>query len=216
MSGRDRRFRRAMLAWHRAHGRDFPWRNTHDTFAVLIGELLLQRTRGEHAVDVYERFMDKWPNAEALARATEREILDVIRPLGLPQRAHTIAEMADQVGRQEQIPTKPDVLLQLSGVGPYVAHAVPIFARSRNMPLVDWVIARVLRRYYGLSGNARPNADKELWALAERLARPGRARSLWLGTLDFAAAICRNTPACDSCPLGSACPSARFRPLTQL
>jgi len=76
---------------------------------------------------------------------------------------------------------------------------------DRNLPVVDWVIARVLRRYFGLPNGRRPNADPELWALAASLAGRGRARDLWLGTLDFAAAVCKPRPLCPECPLRAEC-----------
>ena len=82
---------------------------------------------------------------------------------------------------------------------------MPVFALRRNLALVDWVIARVLRRYFGLPGGERPNADRELWRLAGYLAEPGHARELWLGTLDFAAAICKARPLCGGCPLNADC-----------
>ena len=96
---------------------------------------------------------------------------------------------------------------KLPGVGPYAAHAVPVFALDRDLPVVDWVIARVLRRYFGLTSERRPNADRDLWALAGDLAQPGQARELWLGTLDLAAAVCRPRPRCQLCPLRCGCAS---------
>ena len=95
--------------------------------------------------------------------------------------------------------------MALPGVGPYTAHAVPILARNRNLPLVDWVIARVLRRYFGIAGKRRPNADRDLWALAETVVESGRAREVWLGTLDLAAAVCKGKPLCGECPLSGTC-----------
>jgi adenine-specific DNA glycosylase len=80
-----------------------------------------------------------------------------------------------------------------------------VFALGKQLPLVDWVIARVIRRYFGLPGHLRPNSDRELWSLAESLVRSGRARDLWLGTLDFAAAVCAPHPRCGACPLASTC-----------
>ena len=63
--------------------------------------------------------------------------------------------------------------MALAGVGRYTAHAVPIMARNRNLPLVDWVIARVLRRYFGIDGRRRPNVDRDLWTLAETIVESG-------------------------------------------
>ena len=195
-----------MLAWSRTHGRSFPWRERRDPYAILIGEVLLQRTRGENVAPVYDEFLGRWPEPANLARARESSIASVIRPLGLAKRAPMLRDLGRAlVSRGSTQLTDPAELLSLPGVGPYTAHAVLVFAMDRTLPLVDWVIARVLRRYFGLKESRRPNADGELWALAARLARPSRARDLWLATLDFAAAVCRPTPICAGCPLESSC-----------
>lgn len=206
MKRRDRAFRRVVLRWGRLHARAFPWRSSSDPFEVLIGEVLLQRTRGEHVVAVYEGFLRRWPDPAALAKADVRTIRVVIRPLGLAKRATQLKQLGQRlVDLGGRVPSTSDELLKLPGVGPYGAHAVPIFAFGRESPLVDWVIARLLRRVFGLASGRRPNADPELWALAERLVIPGRSKDLWLGVLDFAAEVCRPRPRCGVCPLTGDC-----------
>lgn len=155
--------------------------------------------------DVYLEFLRRWPDPERLAHAPVRSIAAVIRPLGLAKRAPGLKRLGAALAEVGGVPTDPQALEALPGVGPYAAHAVPVFALGKDLPLVDWVIARVLRRYFGLPKGGRPNADDGLWELAGALARKGRARELWLGTLDFAAAVCRPRPACPECPLRESC-----------
>lgn len=200
-----RRFRRVILGWHRKNARIFGWRNSRDPYEVLIGEILLQRTRADLVLPVYEEFLTKWPTPSTLAAAPLSDIQKVIRSLGLSHRAATIKDLAAVLVEVGQVPENPTKLLSLPGVGPYAAHAVPIFACSKNLPLVDWVIARVLRRYFGLSADKRPNQDSELWNRAREMVRGGQARAVWLGTLDFAASVCKPRPLCASCPLNESC-----------
>jgi A/G-specific adenine glycosylase len=210
-------YRRTILRWFRKHGRDFPWRHRSDPYSVLISEVLLQRTRGEHAVRVYRELLRRWPRPRDLARARHATIARVIRPLGLAKRADILKRLGKALdGKGGEIPHDPEQLIKLPGVGPYAAHSVPVFSFNRNLPVVDWVIARVLRRYFGLSGNRRPNADPDLWELATRLASKGNARALWLGTLDLGAAICKTRPRCPECPLRASCsyPADRFDDVT--
>ena len=156
-------------------------------------------------VPVFEEFVRRWPTPEDLARARLPSIGAVIRPLGLAKRAPILKDLGRALAERGSVPTEPKELSRLPGVGPYAAHAVPVFTKGRNLPVVDWVIARVLRRYFGLGSDRRPNADRELWDLAAELAGRGKARELWLGTLDFAAAVCKPRPLCPTCPLGSTC-----------
>jgi A/G-specific adenine glycosylase len=202
---KEKRFRRVMLRWARERARSFPWREQTDTYRVLVGEILLQRTRGEHVVEAYQRFVERWPRPEALAKANRSQIKAVIRPLGLARRAQLLKRLGQELTTLGEVPRSPEALLNLSSVGPYAAHAVPVFALRRNLPLVDWVIARVMRRYFGLPEGQRPNGDEELWDQASRLIESGRARDVWLGTLDFAAAVCKPRPRCPECPLRTDC-----------
>ena len=181
--GRNRilSFRRGVLKFARQHSREFPWRSASDPYVVLIGSLLLQRTTSTHVRQVFDEFVRRWPTPGDLARAEPTDVEFVLKPLGLSRRARQIALLGQELERLGAVPLSPIVLMALPGVGPYTAHAVPIFAAHRNLPLVDWVIARVLRRYFGLKSTRRPNADKELWSLAREIARVGRARTFGSG-----------------------------------
>lgn len=201
----EQEFRRAMLRWGPKHVRRFPWRESRDPYEILIGEILLQRTRGENVVPIFHRFMERWPEPVSLAAARTSSLSAVIRPLGLAKRAPLLKRLGRALASRKSVPLDPSALEELPAVGPYSAHAVPIFAANADLPLVDWVIARVLRRYFGIRSSKRPNVDVELWDLACRLAAKGRARILWLGTLDLAAEVCKPRPRCPICPLKSSC-----------
>jgi A/G-specific adenine glycosylase len=202
-------FRRVISRWHRGNERRLPWRDVRDPYRILVGEVLLQRTRGENAAQTYLEFTGRWPDEASLAKASVAQIAAVIEPLGFRKRAAYLAAIGADVAAQGGTSTDPVRLAQLPGVGRYVANAVPIFAAGRRLPLVDWVIARVLRRYFGLAGDRRPNADDALWNLAEAIASRGSARATWWAVLDFAALVCRPKPACSRCPLASSCAFAR-------
>ncbi len=136
-----RRFRQQVIAYHRDHSRAFPWRETSDPYQVLVAELLLQRTRGEHVVPVYHKMLRRWPTVDRLARARVSTIERVIAPLGLIKRAPTIKRAAQEVVALGAVPLVPEALLDIPGIGPYGAHAIPIFAdlsrpsRGRNRPV---------------------------------------------------------------------------------
>lgn len=199
------------VRWHRERARPFPWRASRDPYTLLMGEILLQRTRGDLVEPVFRDFVRRWPSPEKLGLARQETIERVIRPLGLAKRAPIIKQLGKELVRQGKVPTTPEELLGLPGVGPYAAHAVPVFALDEQLPVVDWVIARVLRRYFGLPGRGRPNQDRDLWERARKLIRNAPARTVWLGLLDFAAEICKPRPKCEECPLNRSCRTGRER-----
>lgn len=176
-----------------------------------MGEILLQRTRGDLVEPVFRDFVHRWPTPERLGGAREVTIARVIRPLGLAKRAPMLKKLGKELVRQGKVPTTPEELLELPGVGPYAAHAIPVFALDEQLPVVDWVIARVLRRYFGLPDGGRPNQDRQLWERARKLIRNAPARAVWLGLLDFAAAVCKPNPACPTCPLNQSCVEGKHR-----
>lgn len=65
----------AILEWFRENGRVLPWRETRDPYAIWLSEIILQQTRIEQGKPYWERFMKRWPTVEALAQASEDEVL---------------------------------------------------------------------------------------------------------------------------------------------
>ena len=63
-----------LLEWFRENGRDLPWRQTHDPYAIWLSEIILQQTQVKQGWEYWERFMHRWPTVEALAEATEDEV----------------------------------------------------------------------------------------------------------------------------------------------
>jgi len=50
-------FVRTLLQWFEINSRDFPWREEYDPFKVLVSEILLQKTKAENVVPVYNKFI---------------------------------------------------------------------------------------------------------------------------------------------------------------
>lgn len=207
-----RNFVRKLLRWGRANRRSFPWRHESDAFRVLVAEVLLQRSRGRTVAIVYENLFARWPDASCLAAADLAEIEDVIRPLGLINRAKQLKRMAQQVVDFGGVPSSVHLMLQLAGVGRYSASATAASAFGKRVPTVDGTSARVYRRYFGLAAPRDAHVDDGLWELAE-VVTPGRAVREWnWAVLDLAAAVCLpKQPKCAECPLCTDCTTGSAR-----
>lgn len=199
-------FVRRLLRWGRANRRAFPWREESDPFRLLVTEVLVQRSRSGTVAKVYEQLFDRWPDAEALAAASEEDIREVIAPLGLTGRARTLKRMAQEVVERGGVPRSVEQMLRLSGVGRYAATATAASAFNRRAVSVDGTSARVYRRVFGLQRLGPDKVDDELWAIVERVA-PKRGLAEWnWAVLDLAAAICLpKVPRCEECPVRPAC-----------
>jgi A/G-specific adenine glycosylase len=202
------KFRRPLLKWWRQSARAFPWRETRDPYHVLVAECLLQKTASYKVIGTYPQFVDTYPTVEALASAAPAEVEKLIAPLGLPRRAQNLVFAArilrDQNGAR--VPRNADSLMRLPGVGRYTAHAVLCFAFGSPRPLVDEVVARVYRRFFGMTANGPAYADLELWDFVSSVVPNRGSREFAYAVLDLAAAICTvRNPKCFECPLTSQC-----------
>lgn len=90
-------FSATLLDWFRENGRALPWRQTHDPYAIWLSEIILQQTQVKQGWDYWERFMRRWPTVEALAAATEDDVLREWQGLGYYSRARNLHYAARQV-----------------------------------------------------------------------------------------------------------------------
>ncbi len=58
-------FTHKVLDWFSLHGRELPWRETRDPYAIWLSEIILQQTRVSQGMDYWYRFMREYPTVEA-------------------------------------------------------------------------------------------------------------------------------------------------------
>lgn len=204
-------FTDALISWYKLHARSFPWREEWcgSPYRVLVAELMLKRTRAENVIELFDRFVERYPDVASVANATMQELEGLLAPIGL--RRHRGAELKGiaQILVHEynsQVPCDLDALLSLPGIGQYTAHAVLCFACGYRVPVVDVNVKRILGRYFGIGPNAR---NTVYWDLAENLLPRDAARFNW-ALLDLGALVCTaGAPRCGACPVGDACDFAK-------
>jgi A/G-specific adenine glycosylase len=200
--------REKLLRWYERNGRDYPWRRTRDPYRILIAEIMLQRTKADQVVPVYEEFIKRFPDPVSLREADAEVIRFFFSRLGLMWRADLIKKFAAALFERfgGRIPSERNQLLSLPAVGDYMADAVLSFAFGRNVAVVDSNVCRVLRRLFGLRSRGEARRDKLVREMAQRLIPPERAREFNWAMIDFAAAVCTpRNPKCDICPLKEIC-----------
>lgn len=202
--GADAALQDLILRWYDTHARDLPWRRTRDPYAILVSEFMLQQTQVARVIPRYEAWLERWPDAPALAAATRADVLRAWVGLGYNRRAVRLHECAQVVAR-DGWPADAAGLRALPGVGPYTAAAVATFAFDEPVAAVDVNHERVVARATGLTG-ARP---REMAARAADLVPPDRAAAWNQALMDLGATICRARSAdCDVCPAAAACVSS--------
>ena len=174
--------------WYSQNGRDLPWRKTTDPYAILVSEVMLQQTQVDRVIPRWHAWLERWPNARALAAASAGDVIVAWQGLGYNRRAISLHRAAQHVAAHGW----PDDLTELPGVGPYTAAAVGNFAFGHDVLPVDTNVLRVQERT-----GARFDGSC--------------AQALF----DLGATIClARIPRCDACPLAAVCPSRgqRYEP----
>lgn len=199
---------RRLLAWYDRAGRDLPWRHTTEAYAVLVSEVMLQQTQVDRVLSYYARWLERFPDWSALAKAPTADVLQVWAGLGYNRRALMLQRIAQHIVAQG-VPESREAWMELKGIGPYTSAALTAFSLRQPAVPVDTNIRRVLGRVL-LSKPFPTNFDDEK---IEQLALPALCRSkrgpdVPQAIFDLAALVCKKVPDCRVCPLRQTCLSA--------
>ena len=196
-------FAAKLIAWQRRHGRHgLPWQGTRDPYRIWLSEIMLQQTQVGAVIPYFNRFLERFPSVEALARASEDEVLQLWSGLGYYARGRNLHKAAREIQR-EGFPRSAEKIAELPGVGRSTAAAIAVFAFGQRAAILDGNVKRVLSRCYGI-------ADKNaLWPLAERLLPRKDLASYTQGLMDLGATVCTRNPECGRCPVKARCVARR-------
>jgi A/G-specific adenine glycosylase len=211
-------------AWYALHHRQLPWRNEPSAYRVWLSEIILQQTRVEQGRSYYERFVNRFPNVETLAAASQDEVMQLWQGLGYYSRARNLHYAARQIVARGSFPNTIEDIKKLKGVGDYTAAAIGSIAFNLPVAVVDGNVYRVLSRYFGIDTPINTTEGKKLFAtlaqeqLLPALNREGMGAGLYnQAIMDFGAIQCTpQSPKCDDCPLMESCEAFRTNRIQEL
>ena len=216
-----------LLDWYDRHRRRLPWRplsgERADPYRVWLSEIMLQQTGVKTVGPYFEKFLARWPDIEALGRASLDDVLRMWAGLGYYSRARNLHACAVAVRRDlgGAFPDTEQGLRSLPGIGPYTAAAIAAIAFGRRTMPVDGNIERVVSRLFAVE-EPLPQAKPLIRELATTLlgttragdanSRAGDAKSRAgdsaQALMDLGSSICTpKKPACALCPLNVDCVS---------
>jgi A/G-specific adenine glycosylase len=197
-------FASTLIAWQARHGRSgLPWQGTRDPYRIWLSEVMLQQTQVASVIPYFERFLDKFPTVQALAAATEEQVLALWAGLGYYARGRNMHAAARSIAQRGFPRTQADIE-NLPGIGRSTAAAIAAFAFGERAAILDGNVKRVLSRCFAIADH------KQLWPLAERLLPREGIEAYTQALMDLGATVCtRARPRCDACPVAPDCIARR-------
>jgi A/G-specific adenine glycosylase len=204
-------FAENLIRWQRRHGRhDLPWQGMRDPYRIWLSEVMLQQTQVSTVIPYYRRFIARFPEVGALARATEDEVLQLWSGLGYYARGRNLHRAA-QVIAAHGFPKTAEKIAELPGVGRSTAAAIAAFAYGERGAILDGNVKRVLARAFAITD------EKALWPLAERLLPKRGIQPYTQALMDLGATVCtRRNPRCSACPVSSVCKARKQKRIDEL
>lgn len=204
----------ALLAWYDAHARVLPWRVgpadraagvVPDPYAVWLSEIMLQQTTVAAVKSYFERFLMLWPRVEALAAASDEQVMGEWAGLGYYARARNLLKCARVVAERGGFPQDRAGLETLPGIGPYTSAAIAAIAFDQPETVVDGNVERVMARVFEITAPL-PDAKPQMKAAAATLTPITRPGDYAQAVMDLGATICTpKSPACGICPWRTPC-----------
>jgi A/G-specific adenine glycosylase len=205
--------KRRLIQWFDKHSRALPWRTTRDAYRIWVSEIMLQQTQVATVIPYFHRFLEAFPTVEALAAASEQEVLRLWEGLGYYRRASSLHRAAQILVTEHgcRLPDDPAVWQALPGIGRYTMGAILSQAFDRRLPILEANSVRVLCRLFAITQSPRETTtQKRLWGLAESLLPALRVGDFNQALMELGAVVCTAAkPHCDACPLQRCCAAAR-------
>ena len=201
-----------VVHWQRAHGRrELPWQATRDPYRVWLSEIMLQQTQVATVLTYYARFLESFPDVQALAAASQDAVLGLWSGLGYYSRARNLHRCAQQVVTVHggAFPRSAEQLQSLPGIGRSTAAAIAAFCFDERIAILDGNVKRVLARVRGFADDlAVVRHERALWDLAQAMVptTPADMPAYTQGLMDLGATVCLpRAPLCAACPVQSLC-----------
>ncbi len=202
-------FAHKIVEWYAVNQRSLPWRQTNDPYKIWLSEIILQQTRVAQGTPYYLKFILRFPDVFALAKASEQEILRLWQGLGYYTRARNLHRCAKIVVLQHrgQFPERYADLQKLPGIGVYTAAAIASIAFGEPVAALDGNVYRVLSRVFGIAQDTHSREGKDFFTRqANELILKEYPAAFNQAMMEFGATHCLPlNPKCEDCIFKKQC-----------
>jgi A/G-specific adenine glycosylase len=199
---------RALLDWYASAQRPLPWRTEPSLYRTVVSELMAQQTQIKTMLPYFERWMRRFPDFEALAKAPAEDVLKHWEGLGYYSRARNLHQLAQVYVGMETKPTTAAEWQALPGIGPYTSAAISSIAQGFPAAVVDGNVVRILARLSNDTRSFKNNGDavKALTPLANEMLNTAAPGDHNQALMELGATVCtKHQPLCTLCPVVRFC-----------
>lgn len=194
-----------LVKWGKKNYSKFPWRSTSNLFHALIAEMMLQRTKAEQVLEVYKKFVERYPNVDMAAKENPDKLRKLLQPLGLRWRVEKILQLVNQLASGKTIFAGQSEVTKLPGVGLYVRNVLLSTQKGVKAPIIDRNAVRLWSRIFGFGIDSETQKKQWFLILADQVTPGSNFKRFNFAVLDFTRSICRPKPKCNICPLTACC-----------
>lgn len=207
-----------LIDWYARGHRDLPWRRTSDPYSIWVSEIMLQQTRAQAVIPYYERFLARFPTVEALAAASEEEVLALWAGLGYYSRARNLRRGARDIAGRGSFPGDYDAIRALPGIGDYTAAAIASIAFYQPHAVLDGNVLRVVARLENDPADiASPRTRERFREVAQSWLDTRRPGTFNQALMELGATVCLpKNPLCLLCPVADRCRARAAGTVAQL
>lgn len=187
-------FQEKIHQFYKEHKRNFPWRETHDPYKILVSEMMLQQTQTSRVKEKYAMFLEHFPTFSHLANSSQSELLSVWQGLGYNRRALYLKSTAQIVCEKHNgtLPHLKEELIALPGIGKNTAGAVINFAFNTPQAFIETNIRRVF--IYEYFRETEQVNDAILYPLIESTIDKENPRDWFYALMDYGVSIAKENP----------------------
>tara|TARA_A100001011_G_scaffold387014_2_gene464051 strand:- start:1657 stop:2721 length:1065 start_codon:yes stop_codon:yes gene_type:complete len=197
----------ALIYWYNKNRRALPFRLTNDPYKIWISEIMLQQTQMMTVIPFYERWVNRLPTIETVAKTNIDFLLKLWEGLGYYRRCQNFYQASKIVVNDYKgvVPSDYDSFIGLPGVGDYTAGAVLSISFGIPIPAIDGNVKRVMARLYGFKHLTRHNGTIIYKAISSTL-RNVNPSEFNQGLMELGALVCTSeSPKCFKCPVSKDC-----------
>ena len=168
----------------------------------------MQRTKAETVAKFLPCFLKKYPSWKKLGEATELELQEMIRPIGINKiRGRRLFKLAQELKKRNgRFPRERNQVEELPMMGQYITNAFELFILKKKSPLLDINMTRLIERYFGQRRLVDIRYDPYLQTISYRITNIEKSKELNWAILDYGALICKaKNPKCLICAIRRRC-----------